>query len=47
MLGLRPALTAPGPPVGSTSELVTRLDPSWLERTWQGHQGTLSLIRGR
>jgi hypothetical protein len=32
MLGLRFALTAPGPPVHSTSELVTRLDPAWLER---------------
>jgi hypothetical protein len=32
--------------VRSTAELVTRLDPSWLERAWQGHQGTLSLIRG-
>ena len=46
MLGLRLALTAPGPPVRSTAELVTRLDPSWLERAWQGHTGTLSLIRG-
>jgi hypothetical protein len=46
MLGLRLALTAPGAPVRSTAELVTRLDPSWLERAWQGHTGTLSLIRG-
>ena len=46
MLGLRCALTAPGPPARSTAELVTRLDPGWLERAWQGHQGTLSLIQG-
>jgi len=46
MLGLRCALTAPGSPVRSTAELVTRLDPGWLERAWQGHQGTLSLIQG-
>jgi hypothetical protein len=46
MLGLRLALTAPGPAVRSTAELVTRLEPSWLERAWQGHTGALSLIRG-
>lgn len=44
MLGLRLALTAPGPACSTSLELVTRLDPAWLTRAWQGHPAELSVI---
>jgi hypothetical protein len=43
-LGLRLALTAPGPACSTSLELVTRLDPAWLTRAWQGHPAELSVI---
>jgi hypothetical protein len=47
MLGLRLALTAPGAAGLLDQRAGHPADPAWLERAWQGHQGTLSLIRGR
>jgi hypothetical protein len=45
-LGLRLATSAPGqPPIASAAQLVERLDPSWLTRSWQGHPAELGIIR--
>jgi hypothetical protein len=46
MLGLRLALTQPGPPCGSMLELVRRLDPAALVSAWAGHPTEVSVIRG-
>ena len=46
MLGLRLALTQPGPPCASMLELVRRLDPAALVSAWAGHPAEVSVIRG-
>jgi hypothetical protein len=45
-LTLRLATSAPGhPPIRSVAQLVERLDPAWLSRSWDGHPAELGIIR--
>ena len=45
-LALRLATSAPGhPPIRSVAQLVERLDPAWLSRSWDGHPAELGIIR--
>jgi hypothetical protein len=44
-LALRLALHAPGKPVASSLELVTRMQPGALGRLWNGHRDEQELVR--
>jgi hypothetical protein len=45
VLALRLACSQPGPPVQSMGDLVTRLDPSALARSWAKHPAEAALVK--